>query len=287
MKKSLLVLAFFALTASCGDEPGNGQTPANTLSVAPTTLDFAAGEEGAEFTKAVTVITDAATWDATVAQDGSWISIEKSGSSLDVTATEVNLTATPRRTTIVITAGDADPVTVTVSQQPTEKQTEEPIEYDIEYDTVSAIIYYGDSAGSGTANFVLKLASSITGDGIDIEGFTKLTENGASDFTIAPGRYTITGATDEGAPESTAEGTLLSCYNSTIGTVMNSGDMLTYTAITGGYMDVSVADNGTHTITTDFSGEDYLDDTLLYEHISLRFVGKIDYASLLTDFSNL
>ena len=89
------------------------QTKQHTLSVSPSSLEFAADETGE---KSVTINTSAPSWNAT--KEASWITLTPQGNTLKVSV-EAN-TGANRSAQITVTAGNAPPVTVSVTQK--EKQ---------------------------------------------------------------------------------------------------------------------------------------------------------------------
>ena len=86
----------------------------NTLSVDKATLSYSVNETGS---KAATVTTDADSWDAT--SPSTWFIIQKQDKTLSITVNALNRSADSRSAEITVTAGNADPVKVTVSQQGT------------------------------------------------------------------------------------------------------------------------------------------------------------------------
>ena len=87
---------------------------AGTLSLNLSSLHYAANETG---TKTVTVTTNASNWDAQVSSD--WLTTQKSGNTLIVNALSLNTGSSQRVAVITITAGNANPVTLTVTQEVT------------------------------------------------------------------------------------------------------------------------------------------------------------------------
>ena len=83
----------------------------NVLSASPTSLSFNANETGQ---KTVSILTDALAWEAT--KTDQWISLSQSGQTLTVSVIAANTQSEPRSAVITITAGNAPPVTVTVTQ---------------------------------------------------------------------------------------------------------------------------------------------------------------------------
>jgi hypothetical protein len=87
------------------------QGAATTLSVNPTSLSYQANETG---TKNITISTNATSWSAT--KTASWITISSSSNILHVNVTSANTSTSARSADIVIEAGDADAITLKVTQ---------------------------------------------------------------------------------------------------------------------------------------------------------------------------
>ena len=85
-----------------------------TLSLNPTSLTYAANETG---TKTVTVTTNTSDWDAEKSAD--WLTIQKMGTTLMVNVNSLNTGSLQRSTGVTVTAGNANPVTLTVTQEVT------------------------------------------------------------------------------------------------------------------------------------------------------------------------
>ena len=114
MKRFILFLLCGLLAASCTKPPVD-QTPPATLSVSPLTLSFTT-----DGTSSLSLTVSANTaWTATVANGGSWCSVDPyhgtGNATLTVTAA-TNKTAQARSTTITFNAAQCTPVTVSVSQ---------------------------------------------------------------------------------------------------------------------------------------------------------------------------
>jgi hypothetical protein len=91
--------------------------PKNTLSISPTSLTFAAGEDDP---KSVTVTSDAEYCEARLLEDTWFDAVWSSdGSRLIVSVNGLNFGSAIRRGDITFTAGTADPVILSVSQAPT------------------------------------------------------------------------------------------------------------------------------------------------------------------------
>ena len=87
-----------------------GEEEKAVLTVTPTELEFTAlGQE----TQSVSVSTNVSEWNTS--QSASWLFAEKSGNKLSVTV-ERNFAVAVRTGTVTVTAGNADPVVVTVTQ---------------------------------------------------------------------------------------------------------------------------------------------------------------------------
>jgi hypothetical protein len=82
----------------------------NTLSVSKSSLTFESDETGEQ---SVTVTTTASSWNATTS--ASWLTLTKQSNTLKVSAT-ANTGSSDRTATITVTAGNAPPVTVSVTQ---------------------------------------------------------------------------------------------------------------------------------------------------------------------------
>ncbi|GHT10250.1 hypothetical protein FACS189426_10150 [Bacteroidia bacterium] len=86
----------------------------DNLAINPTSLSFKAAETGE---KSVAVTTNASEWKASKPSDVTWLSIEvESSKALKVRVPSANTQITPRTANITFTAGDAEPVILTVTQ---------------------------------------------------------------------------------------------------------------------------------------------------------------------------
>ena len=120
--RSLLILAVgFSLTA-CNDKPGE-EPEAPSLSVEPTTnIVFSADGKTAEangqaIVPEFEVKTNQTTWDAVVTPSDSWCTLKKEGNKFTLSASENNNTESPAPASVKVTAGDATPVTINVTQK--------------------------------------------------------------------------------------------------------------------------------------------------------------------------
>jgi len=112
----------------------------NTLTVDLSSLNFTASQTGF---KDVTITTDAESWDAT--STATWFSIQKQDKTLKVTVNALNRSAEPRTSDITVTAGNADPVKVTVNQDLTRNTLE----------VAPKLLYYPEGVtGTKSANVV-------------------------------------------------------------------------------------------------------------------------------------
>ena len=88
----------------------------NTLTVNPTIINFAENETN---TKTATVTTNAANWEFTAETSASWLTVEKQGNTLRFTPKSLNTGTSDRSTIVTVKAGNAIPVPVQVTQNPT------------------------------------------------------------------------------------------------------------------------------------------------------------------------
>ena len=100
----MILAACMALSYSCQKESND------TLSVTPTTIQFAAGETS---TKTATVTTKA---DWYASPSVSWLSLEQEGKMLSIAPVSLNNSDSERTATVVVVAGNADPVQISVTQ---------------------------------------------------------------------------------------------------------------------------------------------------------------------------
>ncbi len=129
MKKFFLLLFWVLMVASC-TKPPVVPSPSATLSVSPGTLSFTTDETSSQSLS----VTASAAWTATVADGGSWCSVDPyhgtGNTTVSITAA-TNKTADARSTTITFSAANCSPVTVTVSQvagKEEDKTTEEKLQ---------------------------------------------------------------------------------------------------------------------------------------------------------------
>ena len=114
MKRILSFLLCGLLVLSC-TKPEDPTPPAATLSVSPTTLSFNTDGTSSQSLS----VTASAAWTATVADGGSWCSVDPyhgTGSGTVTVTAAANKTAQARTTTITFKVAQGNPVTVTVSQ---------------------------------------------------------------------------------------------------------------------------------------------------------------------------
>ena len=83
----------------------------NSLEASPNNLSFEYNESGS---KTVSITTDASSWDCTATAN--WISLSKQDKTLTVKASETNNGIEERSADLVVTAGNASPVTIHVKQ---------------------------------------------------------------------------------------------------------------------------------------------------------------------------
>ena len=108
-----VVIAIGAILTACSDKEKD------SLLVAPSSLSFKAEETQAQ---TIEVSTNVPNWSAALdnASD-SWVQIEKKENSLSVSVEKYDNTQQPRSATINITAGKAEPKTVTITQAAMDK----------------------------------------------------------------------------------------------------------------------------------------------------------------------
>ncbi len=271
----IAILGALSLTACCKDNGGGVVPPPqpviNTLAIDIESLVFETNEEGEGFVKSVIVTTDAESWDAATAAD--WLTIEKSGTALNVMAKTVNLSSKPLETVITFTAGNAEPVELPVMQDVTPG---------IELDEIGYIVYYGNAFRNGTANFLINIFNSETSQGFNIEGLTDFSQYGYSGFEIAEGTYTIA--------ESLESGTMIGGISeiSPIGTFvyyMDDDGLLREILVTDGTLTVAREGNG-YILTTNFNGVKSEDRSIEVKNIRMRYRGAIEYLAITNDYSN-
>ena len=232
-------------------------TESNTLSVHPTSIHFLSGETDA---KTVTITTNAASWDAKTSYN--WINIEKDGVTLKVTPNSLNRDVSQRSASINVTAGDADPVTIQVTQEPTASSI-------ITY-TKSEGEYWGNYYNSGTGNFELWLYTDATEQiGIRIEGFCALATNSAN-FRLDAGTYTLasSGAVRTFFPGSVKDDKVSPTY-------LFDRNSSKFTLITGGTITVALS-GSTYTISGNLTGQDANNGTAVND-INISYLGSISF----------
>jgi len=227
----------------------------NTLQVTPATVTFAANEN---FAKAIDIVTNAENWNA--ATSAEWIAIEKQGDRLIITPKSINFGSLSLSAEIIVTAGDAEPVTVHVTQ--------ETFNSCINYDTAKGF-YLGDFLQTGIAWFTLDLYnSSDPMVGIMIEAFCTLPSS-AGDFMLDAGTYYVgDGAVRTFHPSMVYQGAILPTFFYDYGTGNHK-------LVTGGTFTVSLS-GSTYTITTNFTGRDYVTGVDA-DNIRLHYTGLITF----------
>jgi len=227
----------------------------NTLLVDPAYISFAANET---FARTVAITTNAESWNATVSAQ--WLTIEKQEDVLVITPKAINSGLLQLSAEIIITAGNAKPLTVPVTQ--------ETFGSYINFDTAIGA-YHGNKLNTGTAWFFLELYNNSDPDvGIIIEGFSTLPSS-ADDFMLDEGIYFVgNGAVMTFMPGNLFNGvlypTFFHCYNTN-----------NYKLVNGGTFTVSLSD-AVYTITTNFTARDLAtgDDV---DNIRLRYTGRITF----------
>jgi hypothetical protein len=233
----------------------NGATP--VLSASPTKLSFVATNASSQ---SVSITTNVSAWDATT--NASWITLSKSGTSLKVSVSD-NTGSSSRTDEITVTAGNASPVKISVTQE--SGKMEIPSTYD-----GALLFYYGNEQKTGTALFLLYIYKTNDYNvGFVLQGYGTLTSSPKT-FKLATGTWTVAYAT-----------TVKTIYP---GGLMNSGDLggsyifndniNKNVIITGGTCTVSYSGN-ICTIKTNFNGKDS-DTGTAYDNIVMNFTGGIE-----------
>ena len=116
IKLGVCALAAISLFACKEDDPPVTPPVTPTLSISPSeaTIEFIAAGEA----KTVEVTTNQEEWNVTLTpEDGhEWLSVTNNEGSFTLTAAENTATTAPENVLITVTAGDAEPVTITASQ---------------------------------------------------------------------------------------------------------------------------------------------------------------------------
>jgi hypothetical protein len=226
----------------------------DNLSIDPVSLSYETSESG---DKSVNITTSAPSWDATV--DASWVSLRKQGTTLMVSAAEN--TGPARNANITITAGNAPPVTLPVTQ------AQGHITYNKAY-----CEYLGDDYGKGTAVFLLHLYDYDLKTGIVIQGHCALPSI-PSNFRVATGTYNYGTGNNFGRSMTFAGGEKQD--TGTGGTCVYDFYTEEFIFIDGGTFTIEASGNN-NTVTTNFSGKDYKTGASV-NNIQYRFTGQIEY----------
>jgi hypothetical protein len=152
MKRFQSIIAVLALASSmavffsCGKD--NGETPEETaeltLGSASITLDAEA------CSKAITVTTNQPSYDISIGE--SWLSVEKEADRFTVSA-EANTTSDKRGATITVTAGNAEPQTLKVTQKGVETNTS------LEFNPTKLNVFEGNNAAPQTVEIITEATS--------------------------------------------------------------------------------------------------------------------------------
>ena len=228
-----------------------------TLEVDPTTIIFEAGETSV---KMATVTTNADSWDYSYPVSATWLNVDKQENTLRFTLNSPNTGASQRSTDVIVTAGDANQVTVKVIQEPSSP----PVVYN-----TAECHYWGDFFDTGTTNFDLWMFNSSDDDiGIRIEGFC--TFNQFKNFTLDAGTYSLAnnGNVRTFLPGNVENTTVYSTY-------LFNRHTGQYTLITGGTFTIAVSGSA-YTISTSFTGEN-VNTGATVSDIRVNFSGQMIY----------
>ena len=226
-----------------------------TLQVNPTSLRFATSEITA---KSVSVVSNVTNW--TFSNPPAWLTLTKEGTAtLKLSPTGYNFGAAPRTTTVTITAGNAAPVQIEVTQDVTDISGTV-----FEFDRADAY-YWGDYHEFGSGNFDIHFCDALNPDpnyGLWIEMFSSL-QPGGENLKLDEGTYTY----DElsGEPNTFSAGYF--------GTVDG-----TQVEITGGSFTVTLSGD-TYTIEADFSGKDINSGSVI-SNLNFEFSGTLFFDDL-------
>jgi hypothetical protein len=232
------------------------QTERHTLSISPSSLAFDE-KVGA---KTVTVITNAPGWDAVTY--ASWIQLGKQGSTLTVSVT-ANTGPSARNATVSITAGNAPPVILAVTQE-------------------AGIITYRNVTASYRCNGAVSLRfyNYDSDDGLVIFGYVT-TPSSFNNLKLDAGTYSCSSS---GAVRTFYPGYVGDPVNGRIstvyGTIIFNFNTQEFIPITGGTFTVE-ASGSDYTITTNFSGRDYKTGAMVSNFLAkysgtISFVNEID-----------
>lgn len=227
------------------------QAGRHTLSLSPSSLSFD-DKAGA---KTVTVTTTAPNWEAS--KSASWIEFNKDGNRLTVDVS-ANNSSSPREGTVTVTAGNAPPVTLRVTQ-------------DVIIPYVNAEgKYLGNYYSSGTAFFTIDLFNLDTDIGLYISAFCTLPSS-SSNFRPTAGTYALA---NTGAVRTFLPGTVISDTRVN-GTIVYNFNTKKFIPITDGTFTLEISGD-TYTITTDFTGRDHSTGATV-NNIRSRYTGSITF----------
>ena len=124
MKKSylfLLACLFCCAISSCSKDPDKEPDPTLVLSPTTTAVIFSADGQtatsgGTALIPTFTVTTNQTAWDVRVTPTGSWCTATKNGSTFTLTAVANTLTTPPGSAMVTVTAGNAQPIIISVTQ---------------------------------------------------------------------------------------------------------------------------------------------------------------------------
>jgi hypothetical protein len=227
------------------------QTERHRLSISPSSLSFD-DKVGA---KQVTVTTTAPSWTAT--KNDSWIQLNQQGSTLTISVTE-NTGSSSRNATVIVTAGNAPPVTLSVTQE-------------------AGLVTYRNVTASYRCNGAVSLRfyNYDSNDGLVIFGHVT-TPSSFNNLKLDAGTYSCSSS---GAVRTFSSGYVGDPENGRIstiyGTIIFNFNSQEFTPITGGTFTVATSGSN-YTITTNFSGRDHKTGAIV-DNFRAQYSGTISF----------
>jgi len=231
----------------------------STLSLSKTSLVF---EAEIYDSQDVVIIATGANWDYSIPPTCTWLTLEKTGNTLSVTPAGLNFGAEPRLATITITAGNATPAQLQITQE---------VSYNLYPSFDTAVGVYFGNTGAGTTLFGLDMFNASDDNmGIQILGFSAYAS--AEKFKLDVGTFRLT---EYGEGRSFFGGEYDTEEDSYFGTIAYDFNLGENTLITGGSFNVELSGN-TYTIITNFTGKNALTNATV-ENIRFSYTGTIEF----------